>query len=89
MMRTIGSSGPTPSIGSVMSTWWRVGTIGTWIPAPAATWRAQAPAASTTTGVSIRPRSVSTPRTAPSWTWIPVTVVLGSSVAPSLPAAAA
>jgi hypothetical protein len=37
MIRTIGSSGVAPSTGSVMSTLWRVGTIGTWIPAAAAT----------------------------------------------------
>jgi hypothetical protein len=89
MTRTMGSSGRTPSMGSVMRTWWRVGTIATWIPAWAATWRAQAPAASMTIGLSIRPRSVSTPSTTPALTWTPVTVVFGSSVAPSLPAAAA
>ena len=38
-----------------MSTWWWVGTRGTWMPARAATWRAQAPAASTTTGLAIGP----------------------------------
>ena len=52
------------------------------MPAASATWRVQAPAASTTTGVRIDPRSVSTALTRPSSTTTRVTVVCGSSVAP-------
>ena len=69
-------------MGSVMSSWWRVGIIGTGWPASAAIWPAQAPAASMTIGASIGSETVSTPVTLPFERRIPVTARLGRSRAP-------
>ena len=57
-MRAIGSVGDMPAIGCVMRSWCRTGAIATSTPASSPTPRAQAPAASTTSGVSISPRGV-------------------------------
>ena len=89
MIRVIGCIGSTPSIGSVIISWWRVGTIRTLAPASAATARSQAPAASTTVSQRIVPCSVSTPATASPRRTIPVTSVCGSIRTPSRSAALA
>ena len=53
----------TPGIGSVIRSWWRVGTTGSGPPSAAATTRAQPPAASTTMRVAMVPPGVRTPST--------------------------
>ncbi len=78
-----------PAIGSVMKSWWRVGTIGTRMPTSSASRADQAPAASTTTGLSITPADVRTPRIRPPSWRNPVTAVPGARVTPISPAAAA
>ena len=54
--RTVGWRGSTSASGSVMHSWWRTGQSGMTRPASSPTLRVQAPAASITIGVSIRPR---------------------------------
>ena len=72
-MRAIGSCGDMPAIGRVMRSWCRTGATGTSTPASAPTSRAQAPAASITSGVEMSPRGVDTPAISPLSTMMPVT----------------
>ena len=65
MTRQIDCSLRMPGIGSVMKSWWRIGTTGMRIPDSSATCRVQAPAASTTIGAEIDPLLVVTPVTRP------------------------
>ena len=72
-----------------MKSWCRVGTMGTRMPTSSARSADQAPAASTTTGLSMTPCEVTTPRTWPPPWRMAVTAVPGRSVAPRSAAAAA
>ena len=90
MTRQIGCSLRMPGIGSVMKSWWRIGTTGMRIPDSSATCRVQAPAASTTIGAEIDPLLVVTPvtRPLPLSRSRPVTGVSVSTVTPCARAAA-
>ena len=87
-MRAIGSCGDMPGMGRVMRSWCRTGTTGTSTAASAPTSRAQAPAASITSGVAMSPRGVVTPAISPLCTKMAVTGVSPMTSEPNCPIAA-
>ena len=78
-----GVAGSRPGIGSVVRIWRRSGSTGRSTPAISPTDRDHAPAVHTTVSVAIRPAPVSTARTCPSMTSIPVTAQCVTMRAPA------